>query len=114
MISKSRICLGKPADLYLENEYINDYLDSKQCLVAGKVNIRFINNTKKTGFVEEDLIIMANYQVDRVIIFEGVQIIIYKLFIGELNVFWNLLVLDFGEITTIFDQEFINWNRLKM
>ncbi|KAJ8759688.1 hypothetical protein K2173_009786 [Erythroxylum novogranatense] len=55
-----RLCLGKPADIYLIDEP-SAYLDSEQRIL----------HAKKTAFVVEHDFIMATYVADRVIVYEG-------------------------------------------
>ncbi|KAL4184436.1 hypothetical protein AMTRI_Chr10g225580 [Amborella trichopoda] len=65
-----RLCLGKPADIYLIDEP-SAYLDSEQRIVASKVIKSFILHSKKTAFVVEHDFIMATYLADKVIVYAG-------------------------------------------
>lgn len=64
------LALGTPADVYLIDEP-SAYLDSEQRLIAGKCIKRFILHAKRTAFIVEHDLLLAQYLASAVIVFEG-------------------------------------------
>ena len=64
------LALGKKADVYLIDEP-SAFLDCEQRIVTAKSIKRFIMHCHKTAFIVEHDFIMATYQADKVIVYEG-------------------------------------------
>ncbi|XP_057421625.1 ABC transporter E family member 2-like [Lotus japonicus] len=64
------LCLGKPADIYVIDG-LSTHLGPEQANFVAQVVKKFFLGAKKTAFVAEDNMSIANYLATRVIVFEG-------------------------------------------
>ncbi|MHA2046019.1 MAG: ribosome biogenesis/translation initiation ATPase RLI [Candidatus Thorarchaeota archaeon] len=64
-------CLGQEADIYLFDEP-SAFLDIEQRLATSRAIRRLIRNNRKTAFIVEHSILMADYLSDSLVVFGGV------------------------------------------